>query len=201
MRQQGITELAELVELVAAEVISEAEATRRATATDGAWDDDRVLDTVETVHWWLRRGDLRSACVLASLLMTAVERAQPELRQQAALSFVRAATEVVAIDLNGALYRQASDVAERLLPNADPERTIEVFTVLLQDSIRVLGAGHPHTMLARYRLGLSARDAGQFDLAAEQLGAVLDQWTDRFGPNSSRAISIREIMTELTPPE
>ena len=115
MRQQGITELAELVGLVAAEVISEAEATRRATATDGAWDDDRVLDTVETVHWWLRRGDLRSACVLASLLMTAVERAQPELRQQAALSFVRAATEVVAIDLNGALYRQASDVAERLL--------------------------------------------------------------------------------------
>jgi hypothetical protein len=92
-------------------------------------------------------------------------------------------------------------IAVRTRQVDDPERTIEVFTVLLQDSIRVLGAGHPHTMLARYRLGLSARDAGQFDLAAEQLGTVLDQWTDRFGPNSSRAISIREIMTELNPPE
>jgi hypothetical protein len=92
-------------------------------------------------------------------------------------------------------------IAVRTRDVGDPECTIEVFRELLQDSIRVLGAGHPHTMLARYRLGLSARDAGQFDLAAEQLATVLDQWTDRFGPNSSRAISIREIMTELNPPE
>jgi hypothetical protein len=92
-------------------------------------------------------------------------------------------------------------IAIRTRDANDPERAIGVFSELLHDSIRVLGEHHPHTVLTRYRLGLSERDAGHVDLAAEHLAAVLDQWADRFGPDSSRAISLREIMAQLNPLE
>lgn len=79
----------------------------------------------------------------------------------------------------------------------DPRRAVELFTELLPDSIRILGEHHPHTVSTRYRLGLGARDAGRLDLAAEQLGIVRTEWTNRFGPDNDRVKRIRELIAGL----
>lgn len=78
-----------------------------------------------------------------------------------------------------------------------PVRAIELFGELLPDSIRVLGEHHPHTVSTRYRLGLSARDAGRFDLAAEQFAIVRAEWTARFGTDSAQAKRIHELISHL----
>jgi CHAT domain-containing protein len=132
MRQYGAMGLAELVKLVGAEVISEEEAARRATASDWAWDDNQILGAVEAVSGQRRSGNLKGARLFASLLMGAVEQVRPELWRVAALEFVQVATEVVAEELDGALYRQASDVAARLLPGADANTLLTVAHLKLE---------------------------------------------------------------------
>jgi hypothetical protein len=92
-------------------------------------------------------------------------------------------------------------IAVRTRDADDPERAVEVFGELLLDSVRVLGEHHPHTVFARYRLALAMRDAGRLDVAAEQLAIVRNDWTDRFGPNSSNARRAGDALAQLEAPE
>jgi hypothetical protein len=83
----------------------------------------------------------------------------------------------------------------------EPERGIELFTELVRDSTRLLGEHHPHTVAARYRLGLAARNTGRLDLAAEQLELVSAEWSRRFGPDSGRVRRVREQIARLHIPD
>lgn len=132
VRQYGAVGLSELVKLVGAEVISEAEAARRATTADWEWDDDQILGLVEFVAGARRRGDLKPARIVASLLLTVVEQVRPEMWRIAALAFVRVATEVATEELDGAVYRQGCAAAARLLPGADGDTLLAIAHLKLE---------------------------------------------------------------------
>jgi hypothetical protein len=156
MRRIAIDELAEVAQLVVGEVISEAEAIHRAEVADWEWVADDIFAVVETISVNRCEGDLKSARALACLLLAAMDRQQPEFWPLAAMAYLQVATEVVARDLDGPLYRQACAVAARLLPDADAEALRTIAHLKLEPFAfdPVLGA-YPHReSWRRARLGL-----------------------------------------------
>jgi hypothetical protein len=124
--QYGVVELAELVKLVGAGVISEAEAARRVVNPEWVWDDAQVREAVQYIDRTRCEGNLPIAQAFATLLMTAVERRQPTSWRNAALAFVQVATEVVAEGCDGKLYRRVAGLAESLLADADANTLLAV---------------------------------------------------------------------------
>jgi len=78
-----------------------------------------------------------------------------------------------------------------------PTRAFELFTELLQDSIRVLGEHHPHTVSIRFRIGLVAKDIGRRELAVEQLEIVRREWAKRFGSDSERVNTATALIEKV----
>ena len=61
-----------------------------------------------------------------------------------------------------------------------------MFRELLPDSIRVLGPDHPHTLSTRYRLGVSAQEAGQAETARSEFTIVHQQYLRAYGADHPR---------------